>query len=134
MHGAERVAEWRRVALVVPSPPKAGPSRAPLGQPKKSVRRVDHQLGIVIPEKNCSWCVARQMLCLWKWLGMLRAVSSAGSSRNPVGDSRRWWWRGNRGQRARGEVEKGQRLWWCEVCLRYSYQKPARNGLYADGL
>ena len=22
----------------------------------------------------------------------------------------------------------------CEVCLRYSYQKPARNGLYADGL
>ena len=22
----------------------------------------------------------------------------------------------------------------CEVCLRYFYQKPARNGLYADGL
>ena len=23
---------------------------------------------------------------------------------------------------------------WCEVCLRYFYQKPAHNGLYADGL
>ena len=22
----------------------------------------------------------------------------------------------------------------CEVCLRYFYQKPAHNGLYADGL
>ena len=25
-------------------------------------------------------------------------------------------------------------LAWCEVCLRYFYQKPAHNGLYADGL
>ena len=23
---------------------------------------------------------------------------------------------------------------WCEVCLRYFYQKPACNGLYTDGL
>ena len=64
LYGVERAAEWRRVVLAAPSPPKAGPSRAPLGQPERSVRGVDHEPGIVIPEKNCAWCIARQMLCL----------------------------------------------------------------------
>ena len=64
--GAERAVEQRRVALVALSPPEAGPSRAPPGQPKRSARGVDHKPGIVIPEKNCTWCIARQTLCLWK--------------------------------------------------------------------
>ena len=66
---AERAVEWRRVALAAPSPPKAGPSRTPLGQPERSVRGTKHKLGIVIPEKNCAWCVARQTLSLWKPAG-----------------------------------------------------------------
>ena len=37
--------EWRRVPLVVPSHPEAGPSRAPPGQPKRSMRGVDHKPG-----------------------------------------------------------------------------------------
>ena len=67
--GADRAAEQRRATLVVPSPPKAGPSRTPLGQPERSMRGVDHEPGIVIPEKNCAWCVARETLCLWKLAG-----------------------------------------------------------------
>ena len=66
LRGAERAVEQRRVALVALSPPEAGLSRAPPGQPKRSATGVDHKPGIVIPENNCAWCIARQMLCLWK--------------------------------------------------------------------
>ena len=52
--GAERAAEQRRAALVALLPPEAGLSRVPLGQPERSTRGVDHELGIVIPEKNCA--------------------------------------------------------------------------------
>ena len=58
--------EWKRAALAVLLPPKAGLSRAPLGQPERSTRGIDHEPGIVIPEKNCTRCMARQMLWLWK--------------------------------------------------------------------
>ena len=52
--------------MAVLSPPEAGLSRVPLGEPERSVRGVDYELGIVIPKKNCARCVVRQMLCLWK--------------------------------------------------------------------
>ena len=52
--------------MSVPSPPEASPSRTPLGQPERSVRGAEHEPGIVIPEKNCARCIARQTLCLWK--------------------------------------------------------------------
>ena len=55
--------------MAAPSPPKAGPSRAPLGQPERSARGVDHEPGIVIPKKNCIRCIARQTPCLWKLAG-----------------------------------------------------------------
>ena len=51
---------------MAPSPPEAGPSRMPLGKPERSTRGAEHEPGIVIPEKNCAWCIARQTLCLWK--------------------------------------------------------------------
>ena len=47
---------------MVPLPPKAGLSRVPPGQPERSTRGVNHELGIVIPKKNCAWCVARQTI------------------------------------------------------------------------
>ena len=47
-------------------PPEAGPSRTPLGQSERSARGAKHEPGIVIPEKNCAQCIARQTLCLWK--------------------------------------------------------------------
>ena len=46
--------EQRRMALVALSPPEAVPSRAPPGQPERSVRGVNHEPGIVILEKNCA--------------------------------------------------------------------------------
>ena len=47
------------------SPPEAGPSRAPPQKPEKTTKGVDHGLGIVIPEKNCMWCIMWGSLCQW---------------------------------------------------------------------
>ena len=64
LHGSERAAERRQAALVV-SPPEAGPSRAPPQKPEWTAKRVDRGPGIVIPEKNCTRCVAWETLCRW---------------------------------------------------------------------
>ena len=51
--------------MLVASPPEAGPSWAPPQKPERTTKGVDWGLGIIIPEKNCTWCVTREMLCQW---------------------------------------------------------------------
>ena len=55
--------------MVAPSPPKAGPSRAPPRQPERSAKGADCGPGIIIPKKNCSWCIEWEALCLWEPMG-----------------------------------------------------------------
>ena len=47
------------------SPPEAGLSRAPPQKPERTTKGVDQGPGIVIPEKNCAYCVVREVLCWW---------------------------------------------------------------------
>ena len=64
LHGLERAAERKRVVLVA-LPPEAGLSRAPPQKLERTAKGADQGLGIVIPEKNCTQCVARESLCWW---------------------------------------------------------------------
>ena len=57
LHGSKRVAEQRQAVLVT-SPPEAGPSQAPPQKPEWTAKGVDWGPGIVIPEKNCAQCIA----------------------------------------------------------------------------
>ena len=117
-------AEQRRVALVAPSPPEAGLSRAPPGQPERSARGVDHEPGIVIPEKNCTWCVARQMLCLWKLARRARSCQLCWQLKNPcrrfeemVAEGK-WRAEGERGSRKRPRVVVEETEVWAEETER----------------
>ena len=62
--GSERAAEQRQAALAA-SLPDAGPSRAPPQKPERTTKGADCGPGIVIPEKNCAWCITQELLCLW---------------------------------------------------------------------
>ena len=62
LRGSKRAVERRRALLVV-SPPEAGPSWAPPQKPEQTAKGAHRGLGIVIPEKNCTWCVAQELLC-----------------------------------------------------------------------
>ena len=64
LRGLERVAE-RRQAVLAASPPEAGLSRAPPQKLERTMKGADQGLGIVIPEKNCTHCIAREVLCQW---------------------------------------------------------------------
>ena len=46
-------------------PPEAGLSQAPPQKPERTAKGADWGPGIVIPEKNCVQCVARESLCQW---------------------------------------------------------------------
>ena len=46
----------------------------------------------------------------------------------------RLMWSRSRGAGFIEDISELMVVWWCEVCLKYFYQKPARNGLYADSL
>ena len=59
-----KVREGGRVALVALLP-EAGLSRAPPQKPKRTAKGADHGPGVVIPEKNCTWCIMWESLCLW---------------------------------------------------------------------
>ena len=73
----KRVEQWRaavlrgleRVALL----PEAGPSRAPPQKPERTTKGVDQGPGIIIPEKNCTCCVAWETLCWWDSEGCARS-------------------------------------------------------------
>ena len=56
LHGSERAAERRQVALAA-SPPEAGPSRAPPQKPERTAKGAAWGPGIIISEKNCMHCV-----------------------------------------------------------------------------
>ena len=45
------------------SPP--GLSRAPPQKPEQTAKGAHQGLGIIIPEKNCTWCVGWESLCQW---------------------------------------------------------------------
>ena len=62
--GTVWVGEGGGVALAV-SPPEAGPSWAPPQKPEQTVKGANRGPGIIIPEKNCTWCVTWESLCQW---------------------------------------------------------------------
>ena len=57
--------EQRCAAALVASPPEAGLSQAPPQKPERTVKGADQGPGIIIPEKNCTCCVAWETLCWW---------------------------------------------------------------------
>ena len=71
-NGSERVAEWRQAVLAA-SLPEAGLSWASPQKPKRTTKGAERGLGIVIPEKNCTRCVAWEALCLWDLEGCTRS-------------------------------------------------------------
>ena len=92
-------------------PPEAGLSRTPLGQPERSVREADHEPGIVIPEKNCARCIARQTLPMeasWVCLELSALLTAQKTLSAIQGDGHGGEMEG-RGQE--GGLEKGQGLW-----------------------
>ena len=64
LQGLEGAAEWRQAALAA-LPPEAGPSRALPWKHAHTGKGADLPLGVVIPKKNCTWCVTQESLCLW---------------------------------------------------------------------
>ena len=72
LRGSERVVEWRQAALAA-LPPEAGLSQAPPQKPERTMKGVDWGPGIVIPEKNCTRCVAWETLCLWDLEGHMQS-------------------------------------------------------------
>ena len=61
LRGLERVVERRRAVL----PPEAGLSQEPPQKPERTAKGADQGPGIIIPEKNCMWCVTQETLCQW---------------------------------------------------------------------
>ena len=59
--GSERAVKQRQAVLAA-SLPEAGPSRAPPQKPKRTTKGVDWGPEIIIPEKNCTWCVTWELL------------------------------------------------------------------------
>ena len=51
--------------MLAVTPTEAGLSQAPPQKPERTTKGADQGPGIVIPEKNCTRCVAWEMLCLW---------------------------------------------------------------------
>ena len=82
LHGSERAAEQRRVALVV-LPPEAGPSWAPPQKPERTMKGVHQGLGIIIPKKNCARCVAQESLCQWDLEGRARSCQLCQQLKTP---------------------------------------------------
>ena len=82
LHGSERVAERRQAALVA-SPPEAGLSRAPPQKPERTMKGAHWGPGIVIPEKNCAWCVTRESLCRWDLEGHARSCQLCRQLKKP---------------------------------------------------
>ena len=64
LQGVEKAVEQRQAVLAA-SPPEAGPSRAPPQKPERTTKGADCRPQIVIPEKNCAWCVMWESLCQW---------------------------------------------------------------------
>ena len=64
LRGSEKAVERRQAALVALLP-EAGPSWAPPQKLEWTAKGAHRGLGIVIPEKNCMWCVVWESLCLW---------------------------------------------------------------------
>ena len=72
LHGSERVVEQRRAVLAV-LPPEAGLNRAPPQKLERTAKGADQGPGIIIPEKNCTCCVAWETLCWWDSEGCARS-------------------------------------------------------------
>ena len=64
LQGVEKAVEQKQAVLAA-SLPEAGPSRAPPQKPERTTKGADCGLQIVIPEKNCAWCVTWESLCRW---------------------------------------------------------------------
>ena len=54
LQGLERVPEWCHCL-----------SRTPPKKPERTTKGADLPPGIVIPEKNCMWCITWGSLCHW---------------------------------------------------------------------
>ena len=81
-HGAEKVMEQRRAALVVPSPPEAGQIRAPPRQPERTMKGANHGLGIIIP-KNCAQCIVWGSDYLWEPVGKTQSCQLCQQLKKP---------------------------------------------------
>ena len=82
LRGLERAAERRQAALAA-SLLEAGPSQAPPQKPEWTAKGVHHGLGIIIPEKNCVWCVVWELLCLWDPEGHARSCQLCQQLKKP---------------------------------------------------
>ena len=74
----EKRTEQRCVAMLwgserAASLPEAGPSRAPPQKPERTMKGAHRGPGIIIPSKNCAWCIAQESLCLWDPEGHARS-------------------------------------------------------------
>ena len=89
------VREGGGVALAV-LPPEAGPSQAPPQKPEQTVKGVHWGPGIVIPKKNCMWCILQELLCQWDLEGCAWSCQLCQQLKKPC-------------RRFEGPTEKGKR-------------------------
>ena len=64
-------------------PPEAGLSRAPPQKLERTAKGADQGPGIVIPEKNCTCCIAREILCWWDLEGHARSCKLCRQLKKP---------------------------------------------------
>ena len=69
--------------MLAASPPEAGPSWPPPQKPERTTKGVHQGLGIVIPEKNCAWCVAWELLCQWDLEGCAQSCQLCRQLKKP---------------------------------------------------
>ena len=82
LRGSERAVEQRQVVLAA-LPPDVGPSQAPPQKLERTAKGAHRGLGIVIPEKNCTWCVAWELLCWWDPEGRARSCQLCHQLKKP---------------------------------------------------